>query len=296
MDKLDLCIIRCLYENSRASYESLGRKFEKTSATIKNRIRKLVNDNIIGQFSVRLHYTAFEGQRVLSVIGTDGSEDQCELIRRIGRNGFTESISPCRAKKYLIQSVCRNIGEYSQLQSFFDTSPEIISNESYPIKRKPKNSFYLSEIQASILTYLIHNPRMKSSTMAELLGKSSKSISRAISKLQELDLIDFSIECYTSSLNALIKYDPQQHKYEEINVKLTKEFDNIWEVYELEKRPIIYVAFLVDHMKDIHIIEKNLRSNRYSLLDCLIAEPRQYFNSLRDEELKKLIAKENLKK
>jgi DNA-binding Lrp family transcriptional regulator len=296
MDKLDFCIIRCLFENSRVSYESLGRKFETTSATIKNRIRMLVNDNRLGQFSVRLNYTAFEGQKVLSVIGTDGSEDQREFIRKIGRNGFTESISPSRANKYLILSVCRNIAEYSQLQSFFDTSPEIMSNESYPIKNRLKNSFYLSEIQASILTYLIHNPRMKLSIIAELLGKSSKRISRAISKLLELNLIDFSIECYISSLNALIEYDPHQHKYEEIRIRLAKEFDNIWEVYELEKRPIIYVSFFVDHVKDIHIIEKSLRINQYNVLDCLIAEPRQYFNSLKDEELKKLMAKEDLKK
>ena len=233
---------------------------------------------------------------MLSVIGTDGSEDQCEFIRIIGGNGFTESISPCRSNKYLIQTVCRNIAEYSQLQSFFDTSPEIIFNESYPIKNTPRKSLHLSKIQVLIMKYLIHNPRMKSNSLAELIGISSKSISRSISRMQELNLIDFSIKCYISSLNALINYDSHQHKFEETRNRLAKEFDNIWEIQELEKKPFIYVSFFIDNVKEIFIIEKKLRINQYNVLDCLIAEPRQYFNSLMDEELKKLIVLEDLNK
>ena len=63
-----------------------------------------------------------------------------------------------------------------------------------------------------------------------------------------------------------------------------------------KKKPFIYVSFFIDNVKEIFIIEKKLRINQYNVLDCLIAEPRQYFNSLMDEELKKLIVLEDLNK
>jgi DNA-binding Lrp family transcriptional regulator len=289
VDRLDVGIIRCLYFNSRTSYEELARIFKATPATIKNRIRRLQSTGKLGRLLTKLSCSAIKGQHIICIVETDGTENQENFIRHAGDVSYTEFICHCTENRYLAQAICRNIDEYSELRSFLGRIPEIISVDTDPINEELKSNNGFTKQQALILAHLAHNPRRKLTAIAEQLGKSSRNVSRAIRKLEELGLVEFTAECFMPSLFTVIKYDIDSLSPREIKRRLAHEFDCFWEFWESSTRPLVYACFFSEYVDDIHIIQGDIRKREYEVFDALIAGPRHYFSSIRDQELKRLI-------
>jgi DNA-binding Lrp family transcriptional regulator len=240
---------------------------------------------------IKLSYSAYNGQQILCIIETDGTENQEDFIKLVGNVAYTEYVSPCIDKKYLIQAVCHDIDEYSHLRSCFSNVPEITSINTDPINAELGIDYSLTKYQALVLSNLVDVPRKQLNVVAESLEKSSKSVARTIRKLRESDIIEFTVECSISSLVVVINYEIKSLSPSEIKRRLTQEFDCFWELKESSNRPLVYAFFFSEFVDDLHIVEKNLKENEFEILDVLIAGPRYYFNSKRDEELKNLIDK-----
>jgi DNA-binding Lrp family transcriptional regulator len=289
MDQLDQGILRCLHEDCRMSYEALGRELGTTSATIKNRVNKLKNSGMLGKLSIRLSCSAINGRRILIVIETDGTEQRNDFIGQLGNHPLTEWISSCGTKKYILQSVCCSIDEYSEFQAYLSSFPRITSLKMYPTVEPKEHIPELTKVNAEVLAHLVDDPRRKSTEITALCGKSSKSVSREIRRIRETGLMEFTIECFFSSLIAVVKHDGDSPQAQET---LRKEFICLWESAESSIGSVVLAFFFLKCVDDLHLIPKNLKMNGFHIIDILIAEPRRYFSSVRDSELERLIETE----
>lgn len=289
MDRLDYAIIKHLYANCRIPYETLGRMLNTTPATVKNRIRKLRNTGKLGRFFIRLSCSAYAGQEIMNVIKTDGTEDRQNFIERIGSSSFIEYVNPCSGDIYLAQAVCRNIDEYALLHSFFNGFTEITSIDIHLTNHTKQNHYCLTKTQSQIITHLLDDPRRKSTVIAESINMSSKFIRKTIRRLRELNFIEFTVECFLSSLLALIRYDNSIFNPMEVKRELEEEFHSIWEFNQSSNESLMYVSFFSEYIDDMYSIQRDLKKGRYEILEIIVVEPRHYFSSLRNEELQRLI-------
>ena len=58
MDIIDLKILELLKENSRMSFNDISKSVKKTEATIRRRVKKLIDDQIIKRFTIQYEISA----------------------------------------------------------------------------------------------------------------------------------------------------------------------------------------------------------------------------------------------
>jgi len=58
MDIIDLKILELLKENSRMSFNDISQNVKKTEATVRRRVKKLVDEGIIKKFTIRFQINA----------------------------------------------------------------------------------------------------------------------------------------------------------------------------------------------------------------------------------------------
>jgi DNA-binding Lrp family transcriptional regulator len=67
LDDLDICLLRLLQANSRASFADLGRELDVAEATVRFRVKRLVSEGVIAKFTILLDPHKV-GQRVSGAI------------------------------------------------------------------------------------------------------------------------------------------------------------------------------------------------------------------------------------
>lgn len=289
MDWLDLDILRGLHANCRTSYEETARRLCTSSATIRNRVQNLRNAGTLGQFLIKLSWSAIKGRKVLGLVQTGGTEQRDDFPARLGNDIHIEWVSFCGAARYFLQAVCRDIDEYSRLQVFLGSFPEIISVELHPINGPGNVERTITGRQARILSHLLDDPRSKSTEIAKSLGISSRSVAREISRLQNSGLVEFTLECFFSSLIAVVEYNGDMCSSTEVEKELEQGFDCIWQLATSSNEPIVFACFFLEYVEDLHSTLRKLELKPFEVRDVIIAEPRRYFTSLRDTELRNLI-------
>ena len=89
MDIIDLKILELLKENSRMSFNDISQTVKKTEATVRRRVKKLVDDGIIKRFTIR--YEINSKQKIYATIKIE--PDFKEIKRIIKELSKVEEIS-----------------------------------------------------------------------------------------------------------------------------------------------------------------------------------------------------------
>jgi DNA-binding Lrp family transcriptional regulator len=93
IDKLDFKILRKLAVNARIPTVKLANDLNVTAATIKNRIKRLIDENVVGRFAVRIDWSKI-GYRVYNVeINLKDYDKKYEIIEYIRKNQNIVEIS-----------------------------------------------------------------------------------------------------------------------------------------------------------------------------------------------------------
>ncbi|MHA1480776.1 MAG: Lrp/AsnC family transcriptional regulator, partial [Candidatus Thorarchaeota archaeon] len=81
---MDKTIIQELREICRVSFETLARQCGITANAVKRRVNKLVEVGVIEKFVINLSLEMMNGQYLIGMVTTDGTEAEDEFIDLVG--------------------------------------------------------------------------------------------------------------------------------------------------------------------------------------------------------------------
>lgn len=196
IDKTDLLIMKELQKNSRLTFRKIGKKVGVSSSTVKNRIQKMQQQQIIDKFVLFVEPKIFGYKTVYIVVtGMDIEENTREgdklygILRLAGEiSEHHVCIGQINAFGLLVKEneVEKSIG---LLENQIGQSLTILGmRESGRIF---SNSKALIQTDYRLMHFLAKNPRAKVQDIAEATGITTKTVKRRLDKLVEDRIIAF---------------------------------------------------------------------------------------------------------
>jgi DNA-binding Lrp family transcriptional regulator len=294
LDYLDVSILKKLSENCRTPFEALAREMGVTSTAIKKRIRKLLKEDKLKNFAISLSFSTIGADRIIILITTNGNDDRESMKNKIGVHPLIERVCCLSDGRYLVHAVCCETSELIQLDHFFREFLSVLSIEMHPLEspripRKKRDN--ITRMQLEIMECLQSNPRMESSKVADAIHRSAKGVRMAIKRLIDSGLVIFSVQCDFSMYFVKVRRLNSRDSLEEINSLISRLFPSAWEIVMSSIKPDVFISFAIERLDEISNIQRRLRkSSSLMVLEETVCESNQFFKSIRDEALDRLIA------
>ena len=84
MDPIDKNILTDLMINCRTTYQEMALKYNLSANAIKKRINNMISKGVIEQFTISLSLEMIDAEIMMSIVHTDGTEDEEKFIIEIG--------------------------------------------------------------------------------------------------------------------------------------------------------------------------------------------------------------------
>lgn len=299
MDAIDKAILFELSQDCRLSYSDLGRQLGVTSNTIKNRVKKLVDQNVIISFNVELNPELLNISQALVLFDVVGDQEfngeefgRHELVAGVGK-GVSSGVAIV---------LYRNNQELVKATDLFQNNENLANIEVIPILLPPqargeppkKELTAIQPIDWMLLYHLRHNGRISLSSLSKKTKVSVKTIRKRLQFLNSQHLIRQTINLNPGSARKGIimfakMFYPSlnNQQYMLIDQKLTKTFpDTFWVSWRVAGLPVLLASFYVPHMDRLSSVESTLRSfEGIRNVELKIGGSLQYFPDLRDKIL-----------
>jgi DNA-binding Lrp family transcriptional regulator len=264
LDLLDKQIILDLLQNCRQSYQTLARKNSVTLNTIKKRIRKLLDDGVIA-FSLEPHLANIDGDWVLAIISTAGTEDPKDFINQLGENDMINEVGPLSGGGYIIFAVYAGREGLSELATFLRVFNHVTDAEIHQVLIEKGKKVEFSKREIKILRCLLDDPRMRISKIAECTGYSAKTVRRGLQEIVESNGIWLTLRLRLNAGDSMtflarIEWDERKAEIQDVIDWLTSEFPvSYWIPLISVSQPVVFGAFVVNHVKEINPIMERIK-------------------------------------
>ncbi|MHA2366940.1 MAG: winged helix-turn-helix transcriptional regulator, partial [Candidatus Hodarchaeales archaeon] len=187
MDLIDKNILLNLVVNCRRSYQEMAHKNGISANGIKKRINKMISLGLIENFYTELSLAMVDAEMSLSLIYTDGTEDEQAFLDQLGNDPRVNTVGQASGGVWIVFAIYTNgsVG-LSELGTFFRIFPFVKNIELHPLlyfQGKKINKFSMSEL--TVLKYLIEDARMTISEISRRSGITSRMVSSVIKEFQE---------------------------------------------------------------------------------------------------------------
>ncbi len=220
MDPIDKKIITRLLVNSRESFRSIGREFDVSCPTIKNRVDRLRQWGVIQQFSAELSQEALGLDWVLIELTASQKQSKADILQQLAENKCIGEVLMLGSGKYnVFAEVCPSergelISCINRLDIESCTVSDLIQIRNGVIDGDCKfttrgSRIKLTRNQVAVLRQLTMNARMPVNQISDLTGLTAKSIRRVIQHFVECDAIHLTLRLNLPSsgkVNFLIRY------------------------------------------------------------------------------------------
>lgn len=201
MDNLDIKILSRLLNNCRESDRQIGKELGISGSSVRARIQKMQKANIIENFTIKVDppllgfgvvYIVVSGQNVKEIL------DQMNLV------GTPFFVVPCvggitvcgivvREKLKEKIEIAKNLMRDIRILSIFEAeSPNLNSN--------------LTKTDLEILDQLLKDPRQKIEIISKKAKLSTKTITRCIEKLNEIESVQFTVVYDPTKIKGFISH------------------------------------------------------------------------------------------
>jgi DNA-binding Lrp family transcriptional regulator len=291
VDQLDINILKRLSKNCRLPFETISRLEHVSSPTIKRRIKTLALSGILKRWIIRLNSSFANLNEVLLLVSTDGSEDKGSFIKHIGGNRCTESLRTMSSDRYLIRGMCHDLNDLTALEKHIRSDRAVLSIEMHPLHTSPKHNGRLSKMQIDLLRHLIKDPRMKTSRIASLVGRSAKGTGLAINRLIDRNMVDFTIRTGFCILFIKARYRRTQVTDLSFPAWIEDNIPCLWEYSYSTIEPVVFASFVTERISEIGKVQHNLKISPYIYaIETSIGEQEMEFDSIRSKALVDLVA------
>ncbi len=224
MDKLDLKILSVLLDNCREPDRQIGNKIGISGASVKLRIKKMIQNGIIENFALKIEPPVL-GFNVLYIVTT--GQDIDKILKQVELIGDPFFVVPCVGGITVCSIVVKeNVEQKIELAKNLMRGVRILSIFE---AENPGIRSDLTKTDLEIINYLLKNPRAKIEELSRLTKLSTKTIARSLNKLQDDEAILFTIIYDPSKFVQYISFAILVWIEENLNEtlkQLTKEFSN----------------------------------------------------------------------
>ena len=257
MDEIDKGIIWELHDNCRVSYRVLSDKFGITANAVRRRIMKMVELGLIDQYIV-----------CLSVVHTDGTEDDEEFIQTIGSNEMSLVVGRGACTEGGVYHVfAQYIGSkgLNDFGSFLRSQKQVTRAELFPILYDRGGRKELTKVDLRVIKALLEDARMPISEIADRTGFTARRVRRILNDFLETDSIwivlrwNMNSSGYTQFL-VRTTYDEKLVKSTELIDWLKETFPmKYWYTYLSAASPEAFIEFVVDELNDVEEITRTIK-------------------------------------
>ena len=224
MDILDLKILGSLLDNCRESDRQIGSKIGISGAAVKSRIKKLIQNGIIENFTLKIEPSVL-GYNLIYIVTTGQNTD--EILKQVELIGEPFFMVPCVGGitvcgivvKENVQKkieIMKNLMKEVRILSIFEAvNPGVRSD--------------LIKTDLEIINQLVKNPRAKIDDLAKSAKLSTKTVARSLKKLQDDEAIQFTLIYNPAKFGRYIPFAVLawiDGNLDEILSKLKKEFSS----------------------------------------------------------------------
>lgn len=201
MDRTDIKILSTLLDNCRTSNHKISQLVGISSGAVASRIQKMLDNQIIRKFSLSIEPLAFGFNIVYFVTVGQDWENILKRLELIGQPYF---VVPC-VGGITICSILTNekVSKVTNIAQKLLDDVRILN-----IFEAPSFDIYesLTKTDLKILKILIADPRAQIDYLSKKTGFSTKTVSRSLEKLQNNDIIHFTLEYNPMKLKNFISF------------------------------------------------------------------------------------------
>jgi DNA-binding Lrp family transcriptional regulator len=297
MDVIDKNILTDLMINCRTTYQEMALKYNLSANAIKKRTNNMISKGVIERFTIQLSLAMIDAEILMSLVNTDGTEDEEKFIDEIGNDPRFSAVGQASGNLYIAFAKYHNgsIG-LSEVRSFFSKYSFVKNIELFPLLMNLGGRADLSRTELTILKFLMENPRMPISEVSSRSGISSRMVSTIITDLVDRGIIMLSIT-YSPGADSIlflekIEWDDQKLKLDELLAWLPMEFpDDYWVPAGISATSsIVFGAFISSNLKRIPEITKGIKKNpSVKAVTPIIGQPNRTFPDYSVLRLKELM-------
>ncbi|MFZ8907354.1 MAG: AsnC family transcriptional regulator [Nitrosopumilaceae archaeon] len=188
MDNLDIKILSRLLNNCRESDRQIGKELGISGGSVRARIRKMEDSQIIENFTVKVDPPVL-GLGVLYIVVT--GQNIKEILKQIRLVGKPFFVVPCIGGVTVCGIVVKeNLQEKIELANNLMRGVRVLSIFE---AENPGFDSNLTKTDLEILEQLMKNPRQKIESISKKTNLSTKTVTRCIEKLNENQGIQFTV-------------------------------------------------------------------------------------------------------
>lgn len=204
MDEVDLLICKNLMKNSRLTYRELAQETSLTVNAVHKRVQHLIEIGTIRAFTARPNIAALKGIMV-GTWGTTKAKSVDDVLLKLKEHDGVWFVAIQSGKFLYIVAYLRDISELQNYSSFVAKTSEIdhptVGLINLPYQTVPET---LKNVEFKILKSLRRDARKSAADVAEEVGLSTKTVTKAIDRMIKNQLVEFSIDWAPVSENDFI--------------------------------------------------------------------------------------------
>ncbi len=303
MDSLDKVLLLELSTDCRVSFSHLSRKYKISPNSVKNRVQKLIEREIILGFITELNPLLFNANTTLISFQFKNKINN-EILNKIGNHqlvyGGGVSLDSGFATAFY-----RTNKELSHLNDFFYSFEDLKALELYPVlpplsvNDSPPQG-HISDLQPIdwlILYHIRDNGRIPLSKLAKKTQVTVKTLKKRIESMKKRNFITLTIRLNPGAISKgmmciiIVELSKITHLIRfEIEKKIREiRPDNFWVSWQVVDRPKILLAFQAESASEVNAIQyeiSKLIPDNISISTVIGGEMR-YFPDFTDELLEK---------
>ena len=264
LDPMDYALCNELHANGRISYQTLAKKFNLAPNTIKNRIKKLQRQGVLGGHHVIVKMEMLGAEHVAGYVSTDGSENVIELMEQIATHPTVAEIYRTGDMRYEYWALVSGASETLGFERFLQSLRSVTEVEVRPVEflcpNMPPNYFMHSrgkkvtftKSQLLVLGALFFDGRMAVSQIAQRTGFTARRVRKILRELIEGDGICFITGSNIFALGDMeyrlkIRYDESQATGREIITGVYNKYpDAFWWASITTNEPLVDIGLIID--------------------------------------------------
>ena len=295
---MDYALLRELAANGRVSYQVLAKKFNLAPNTIKNRIKKLHKQKVLGGYFVIVSMATLGAEHVAGYVATDGSEDVIEFMEQIAIHPAVAEIYRTGDMRYEYWAIVSGASETLGFERFLKNLSNTIDVEVRPIEflfpnmppdyymnsRGKKVTFTKSQLQ--VLRCLFDDGRMPVSQVAQRTGFTARRVRKILRELVESEGVSISVGYNIFALGDMeyrlkIHYDEKQVRGHDIITGVYSNYpDAFWWASITTNEPIVDIGLIIDRPgTSVPIINEVKAAPHTRSVEDYVSYPRVVFGS-----------------
>ncbi|MFL6404171.1 MAG: AsnC family transcriptional regulator [Nitrososphaeraceae archaeon] len=266
LDNIDIQILVLLTKDSRTTYRNIASVVGVSTNAVKERIHKMISNNIIRKFVVIINPVIFgyEKECILIIRHIDKTIKEQDILNRINLLGdvFVYAKQLGGASIFVVSV---RAGAEDKIAILTDLLKPASVESTFVSYRPIAMQIHISDFK--IMKCLLSNPRMLVEDIAKEASMSTKTVARRLEKMRENHILEFSILRNLSSLEitgyvefaVIINVDISYHQniVERIYQEMQEHLVRVPTSYQKE---VILAVFFCANISTVDLIFEKLNS------------------------------------